>query len=286
MIIDIHGHYTTEPQALLTFRDKQLAGLADPTRRPASTDLGITDEMLRQERAAAAQVPEGARQRPHDLLAARRRHGAPRRHRGRPARSGRACRNDLIHRICTLLPDNFVGVGQLPQYPGVLAEELHPRARAHRRTSSASSASTSIPIRRAATGPIRRSPTGYWYPLYEKLVRARRAGDDPRHLVLQPEFPRHRRALHQRRHHRLHAADPGQPVQGFPDAEIRHPARRRRGAVPLGPLPRPRAGHEEAAARRAPAEERLLRHLRLPPARASSCWPRSSRSTTSCSPRR
>ena len=29
MIIDIHGHYTTEPQALQQFRDKQLAGLAD-----------------------------------------------------------------------------------------------------------------------------------------------------------------------------------------------------------------------------------------------------------------
>ena len=47
MIIDIHGHYTTEPQPLLTFRDKQLAGLADPMRRPATDDLGITDAMLR-----------------------------------------------------------------------------------------------------------------------------------------------------------------------------------------------------------------------------------------------
>ena len=46
MIIDIHGHYTTEPQALQVFRDKQLAGLADAMRKPASTDLGITDEML------------------------------------------------------------------------------------------------------------------------------------------------------------------------------------------------------------------------------------------------
>ena len=46
MIIDIHGHYTTEPPVLHQFRDKQLAGLADPLRRPTSTDLGITDEML------------------------------------------------------------------------------------------------------------------------------------------------------------------------------------------------------------------------------------------------
>lgn len=27
--------------------------------------------------------------------------------------------NDLIHRVCTLLPDSFVGVGKLPQSPGV-----------------------------------------------------------------------------------------------------------------------------------------------------------------------
>jgi 4-oxalmesaconate hydratase len=46
MIIDIHGHYTTEPQPLLAFRDKQLAGLADPMRKPATTELGITDEQL------------------------------------------------------------------------------------------------------------------------------------------------------------------------------------------------------------------------------------------------
>ena len=48
MIIDIPGHYTTEPQAVHVFRDKQLAGLADPARRPASTDLGISDETIRQ----------------------------------------------------------------------------------------------------------------------------------------------------------------------------------------------------------------------------------------------
>ena len=37
-------------------------------------------------------------------------------------------------------------------------------------------------------------------------VRARRAGDDPRLGQLQPGDARHRRLLHRRRHHRLHAA--------------------------------------------------------------------------------
>ncbi|HET7731040.1 MAG TPA: hypothetical protein VFK48_13500, partial [Usitatibacter sp.] len=46
MIIDIHGHYTTEPPAVHAFRDKQLASIADPARKPGGTDLGITDEAL------------------------------------------------------------------------------------------------------------------------------------------------------------------------------------------------------------------------------------------------
>ena len=48
MIIDCHGHYTTEPAALGLFRDRQLAGLVDATRRPTTTNWGITDDEIRQ----------------------------------------------------------------------------------------------------------------------------------------------------------------------------------------------------------------------------------------------
>ena len=157
--------------------------------------------------------------------------------------------NDLIHRICTLLPDNFVAGRPAAAISGRVAEELHPRARAHRerarlrRREPQPRSLGRLLDRSAAHRPV-------LVPDLREAVRARRAGDDPRHLVVQPELPPHRRALHQRRHHRLHAADPGQPVQGFPDAEVRDPPWRRRGAVPLGPLPGPRAGHEAAAALR------------------------------------
>jgi 4-oxalmesaconate hydratase len=52
MIIDAHCHYTTEPPALHQFRDRQLAGLADAARKPASTDLAISQppEDLRTQR--------------------------------------------------------------------------------------------------------------------------------------------------------------------------------------------------------------------------------------------
>ena len=185
MIIDIHGHYTTEPQPLLAFRDKQLAGLADPMRKPATNDLGITDEQLVESVAAAAQAAEGARLRPHHLLAARRRHGAPRRHRGD--------RHRVVAHVERPHPPHLHAAARQLRAgrPAAAAsrraaEELHPRARAPGR-SSASSASTSIPI----------PSGGYWTdpPLTDKLVvsalreagRARHAGDDPRHLVVQPE---------------------------------------------------------------------------------------------------
>ena len=80
--------------------------------------------------------------------------------------------------------------------------------------------------------------------------RARRAGDGPRLGVVQSELPRDRRALHQRRHDGVHAVHRGRSVQGFPDAALHHSARRRRGAVSLGPLSRARRHAEAAAAAR------------------------------------
>ncbi|HMN82792.1 MAG TPA: amidohydrolase family protein [Burkholderiaceae bacterium] len=118
MIIDIHGHYTTEPAALHAFRDRQLAGLADAARKPSGTDLGITDEQL-----VASVQPQLAFQnaRGSDLTLFSPRAGGMAHHVGTEAisRQWTTVCNDLIHRICTLLPDNFVPVGQLPQFPGV-----------------------------------------------------------------------------------------------------------------------------------------------------------------------
>ena len=91
----------------------------------------------------------------------------------------------------------------------------------------------------------------YWYPFYEKMVEL----DVPAMVHVSascnPNF-------HATGAHYINADTTafmqfldGRSVQGLSDAAVHHPARRRRGAVPLGPLPRPRAGHEAAAARRA-----------------------------------
>ena len=127
MIIDIHGHYTTEPQSLFQFRDKQLAGLADPARRPTTTDLGITDEQLVKsvERQLAFQKERGS-----DLTIFSPRASGMAHHVGTEAVSHEWTRvsNDLIDRICKLLPDNFVPVGQLPQFPGVSPKNWIPES--------------------------------------------------------------------------------------------------------------------------------------------------------------
>ncbi len=48
LIIDCHGHYTTEPKELLTFRQAQIAALKDPSAKPSIDSLKISDDQLRE----------------------------------------------------------------------------------------------------------------------------------------------------------------------------------------------------------------------------------------------
>ena len=119
MIIDCHGHYTTAPKALEAYRQSQIAGLNDPSHVPAKADLGISDDQIR-ESLENAQL-KLQRQRGTDLTIFSPRASGMGHHIGNATTSlhwAHAC-NDLIHRCCTLYPDNFVGVCQLPQSPGV-----------------------------------------------------------------------------------------------------------------------------------------------------------------------
>jgi len=47
MIIDCHGHYTTEPQKLHDWRKGQIAGIKDPGQKPSRANLKISDDELR-----------------------------------------------------------------------------------------------------------------------------------------------------------------------------------------------------------------------------------------------
>ena len=54
MIIDCHGHYTTEPAGLVAYRKDQLQGLADdPSFKPSRAQLDISDDEIREKLEAA-----------------------------------------------------------------------------------------------------------------------------------------------------------------------------------------------------------------------------------------
>ena len=245
MIIDCHGHYTTEPGKLGLFRNQQLAALADGNRKPATTDLGITDDEIRVSIEGAQkkqQIERGTDMTIFSPRAAGMAHhvgpgvGQPGMdadvQRPRLSRDG-VVQGELHRRLPAAAVAGRVA-GQLGQGAGALRDgarlrRLQSQSRSVGRLLEGSAADRSLLV-----SDLRED------------VRARRARDGARVVLVQSGGPCDRRTLHQRRHDRVHAADPERPeaVQGLSQAAPDHPAWRRRGAVPLGPLSRSRAGHE------------------------------------------
>src|SRR5579885_2790623 len=118
MVIDCHGHYTTAPKQVEAWRKSQIAGIDNPALSPTAGP-NVSDDQIR-ESLENAQL-KLQRERGTDLTIFSPRASAMAHHIGNEATSlkwTRVC-NDLIHRVCTLYPENFVGVCQLPQSPGV-----------------------------------------------------------------------------------------------------------------------------------------------------------------------
>jgi 4-oxalmesaconate hydratase len=115
MIIDIHGHYTTAPRQLQAWRQAQIASVG----RPFNETLVISDDEIR-ETIQAGQL-KLQKERGTDLTLFSPQASAMAHHYGDAGTSLQWSRttNDLIHRVCTLFPDDFIGVCQLPQSPGV-----------------------------------------------------------------------------------------------------------------------------------------------------------------------
>jgi len=169
MIIDCHGHYTTAPGELQKFRDAQIAALKDPAQTPSRESLKISDDQIRDSLEKAQLKLQ--RERGTDLTIFSPRASAMAHHIGSETTSldwSRIC-NDLIKRVCGLYPDNFVGVCQLPQSPGV------PPA------NSAAELERCIRDLGFIGCNLNPDPSGghwtsppltdrHWYPLYEKLV--------------------------------------------------------------------------------------------------------------------
>ena len=167
MIIDCHGHYTTAPKELEAYRKEQLS-LADSPAL-AKGVLGITDDQIRDSLEGAQLRIQ--RERGTDLTIFSPRASAMGHHQGNATTSrfwSEHC-NDLIHRVCTLYPKNFVGVCQLPQSPGRSPSES---------IAELERCVTELGFIGCNVNP---DPSGghwsdpplfdrSWYPLYEKMV--------------------------------------------------------------------------------------------------------------------
>ena len=168
MIIDCHGHYTTAPKALAAYRQRQIDALTDPSQASSET-LKISDDELR-ESVEKAQL-KIQRERGIDLTIFSPRAVAMGHHIGNAATSlqwAQVC-NDLIHRVCTLYPESFVGACQLPQSPGVPpANCIGELERCVKELGFIACNLNPDPSGgRWSDPPL---TDRYWYPLYEKMI--------------------------------------------------------------------------------------------------------------------
>src|ERR1700749_4992668 len=122
LIVDCHGHYTTEPQDLLDWRKRQIAAIGDAAQMPSVDSLKISDDQLRQSVEGAQLKLQRERGTAVTLLSPRA--SGMSHHIGDASVSADWSRvsNDLIYRLTQLYPKNFVGVCQLPQSPDVRPE--------------------------------------------------------------------------------------------------------------------------------------------------------------------
>ena len=167
-VIDCHGHYTTAPKALEEYRKRQLAAVKDPAQTPPRDMLKFSDDEMR---ASVQSQLKFQSERGTDITIFSPRAAGMSHHLGNAATSldwSQAC-NDLIHRVCTLYPDNFIGVCQLPQSPGVRPDNcLGELERCVKQLGFVGCNLNPDPSGGYWTDPPLSDP--FWYPIYEKMV--------------------------------------------------------------------------------------------------------------------
>jgi 4-oxalmesaconate hydratase len=165
VIIDVHGHYTTAPRQLAAWRQRQIASAGVPFTEP----LSITDDEIR-ETIAHGQLRLQT-ERGTDLTLFSPTAGGMAHHYGdeETSRQWTTTVNELIHRVCGLFPNNFVGVCQLPQSPGVSpANCIAELERCVEEYGFVGCNLNPDPSDGYWTGPPLTDKS--WYPLYERMV--------------------------------------------------------------------------------------------------------------------
>jgi len=170
MIIDCHGHYTTAPKQLDDYRKLQVANCGCGGSHSILPGPVISDDELRE--TVEKNQLRIQRERGTDLTIFSPKAVGMGHHLGneQTSREWATVCNDLIHRVCSLYPANFVGVCQLPQSPGVSPKNCIPELER---------CVNELGFIGCNLNP---DPTGgkwadpplhdkdWWYPLYEKLT--------------------------------------------------------------------------------------------------------------------
>jgi len=168
LIIDCHGHYTTAPAKHQTFRDAQVARIKNPSL-PEPTRPDISDDEIRE--TIDTNQLKLLRDRGADMTIFSPRASTMAHHVGDEAVSRawtEAC-NDLIKRVVDLYPENFIGVCQLPQSPGVpIANSVAELERCVTELGFVGCNLNPDPSGGHWTAPPLTDK--HWYPFYEKMV--------------------------------------------------------------------------------------------------------------------
>ena len=169
MIIDCHGHYTTAPKALETWRNAQIAGIKDQAAMPKARELVISDDELRE--SIETNQLKLMKQRGSDLTIFSPRASFMAHHIGdfQVSSAWAAICNELCYRVSRLFPEHFIGAAMLPQSPGVdpktCIAELEKCVKEY--------GCVGINLNPDPSGGHWTSPPltdRHWYPIYEKMV--------------------------------------------------------------------------------------------------------------------
>ena len=168
MIIDCHGHYTTEPQGLKSFREQQVKAVADKTSWKPFSEFKVTDDDIR-ETIEKNQLKK-QQERGTDITIFSPRAAGMGHHIGdfQTSLDWSRASNEMIYRVTELFPKNFIGVAQLPQSPGVDPKSVIPEIE----RCVNEYGFVGVNLNPDPSGGHWDSPPltdKVWYPIYEKL---------------------------------------------------------------------------------------------------------------------
>jgi 4-oxalmesaconate hydratase len=169
MIIDCHGHYTTEPKGLKSYREQQVAAVNEKKPLPSWSQFKVTDDEIR-ETIEGNQLKKQQERGTNITIFSPRAAGMGH-HIGdfKTSLEWSQASNEMIYRVTELFPENFIGVCQLPQSPGVEPKTVIPELERCIKEYGF----VGCNLNPDPSGGHWNAPAltdRYWYPVYEKLV--------------------------------------------------------------------------------------------------------------------